>query len=123
MADILQRGSEWLEAQRHQHATRNVLYVRGAQSVTVLATIGKTVFEVDSGHGLLERIESRDYLLLTEDLVLAGSRVLPQRGDLVRETEDGTTYVYEVMAPGNEPDWRYSDPYRKTLRIHTKAVG
>jgi len=27
-----------------------------------------------------------------------------------------------VMAPGKEPAWRYSDPYRKTLRIHTKHV-
>jgi len=33
------------------------------------------------------------------------------------------TFIYEVMAPGNEPPWRYSDPYRRTLRIHTKLIG
>ena len=33
------------------------------------------------------------------------------------------TQLYEVMAPGGEPPFRYSDPYRRTLRIHTKHVG
>jgi hypothetical protein len=32
-------------------------------------------------------------------------------------------FVYEVNAPGGQPPWRYSDPYRKALRIHTKHIG
>jgi hypothetical protein len=48
--------------------------------------------------------------------------VLPQRGDRIRETDGATTYVYEVLAPGDEPHWHYSDAYRQTLRIHTKQV-
>jgi len=31
--------------------------------------------------------------------------------------------IYEVMSPGNEPHFRWSDTYRQTLRIHTKHVG
>lgn len=122
MTDILQRGSDWLQDQRHNHATRTVTYERGVDTVDLSATIGRTIFEIDNGHGLLERIESRDYLVLAVDLVLSGSPVLPQRGDRIRETQAGTTYVYEVMAPGKEPHWRWSDPYRKTLRIHTKQI-
>ena len=61
--------------------------------------------------------------MLTTDLLLAGVPVLPERGDRIRETQGATTYVYEVMAPGKEPHYRYSDPYRKTLRIHTKHVS
>jgi hypothetical protein len=48
---------------------------------------------------------------------------LPERGDAIREQQDGKVYVYEVMAPGKEACWRWSDPYRQTLRIHTKQVG
>ena len=119
---MLQQGSDWLEDQRVKHMTRSVLYQRGVSSVEVLATIGRTVFEVDNGYGVLERTESRDYLILAADLVLEGEKMLPERGDRIRETQGAQTFVYEVMAPGKEPHWRYSDPYRKTLRIHTKQV-
>ncbi len=87
------------------------------------ATIGRTEFEIAGDYGVIERVESRDFLVLTEDLVLVGNATLPERGDRIRETRGTTTYVYEVMAPGQEPHWRYSDPYRKTLRIHTKQIA
>ena len=123
MADLLEQASNWLEDQRTEHATRTVTYQRGANTVVLSASVGRTIFEVDTGLGVVERTESRDFLVLTADLVLAGSSTLPERGDRIRETQGTTTYVYEVMAPGKEPDWRYSDPYRKTLRIHTKHVS
>ena len=119
---MLQKGSDWLEDQRVKHMTRSVLYQRGTSSVEVSATVGRTVFEVDNGYGVLERTESRDYLILTGDLLLDGEQALPERGDRIREPQGTQTFVYEVMAPGKEPHWRYSDPYRKTLRIHTKQV-
>ena len=124
MTDLLQQGSDWLEDQRTQHATRIVTYCRGQDSVDVAATVGQTVFRLTDDYGAEIRHVRRDYLILTADLVLAGQETLPQRGDQIKETSGSTTYVHEVMGPGgNEPDWRYSDPYRKTLRIHTKEVG
>lgn len=122
MADLLEWASNWLEDRRTQHATRIVTYRRGLDSATVNASIGQTEFEVDDGFGVLQKTESRDFLILAVELVLAGATVLPERGDRIEETVGTTTYVYEVMAPGNAPPWRYSDPYRKTLRIHTKLV-
>ena len=80
------------------------------------------MFEVDNGAGVLESFESRDFLVRAADLVLDGQKTLPERGDRVHETQDGTVYIYEVMAPGREPHYRFSDPYRRTLRIHTKLV-
>ena len=68
---------------------------------------------------IVERWESRDYLIQAADLDLGE----PQRGDQIRETQGATIYKYEVMAPGKEPAFRFSDPYRKTYRIHTKLVG
>ena len=118
MPDLLEQASTWLEDQRTQHVSRTVTYERGIDTVTLSASIGKTVFEIDNGLGVVERTESRDFLVLTDDLVLAGSPTLPERGDRIREPQGTNTF----MAPGNEPHWRYSDPYRKTLRIHTKHV-
>ncbi|NIA06916.1 MAG: hypothetical protein GWP14_04625 [Actinobacteria bacterium] len=122
MPDMMETGMAWLEDQRHQHRTKAVTYHRGSESVEVQATIGKWTFEVDDGMGILERIESRDFLILTVDLVLAGQATEPQRGDRIKETSGNKVYVYEVLAPGKEDCWRFSDPYRKTLRIHSKHV-
>jgi hypothetical protein len=63
------------------------------------------------------------FLIHAADLVLGGSPTLPERGDLIRETQGTKIFIYEVMAPGKEPPWRWSDVYRKLLRIHTKQVG
>jgi hypothetical protein len=123
MPDLLETGSAFLDDQRHQHMTRTVTYQRGADSVELAATIGRTEFEQADDYGVVHKIESRDFLVRTADLVLASEQTLPKAGDRIRETEGSQTFVYEVMAPGTEPPFRYSDPYRKTLRIHTKQVG
>ena len=123
MADILERGSNWLEDQRVAHASRPVEYQRSESSVEVPASIGRTVFEIDDGVGILERTESRDFLVPAASLVLNDTQALPERGDRVLETIGSVTFTYEVMAPGKEPPWRYSDAYRRTLRIHTKLIG
>ena len=123
MADMLEQGASWLDDQRHQHMTRTVSYARGATTVEVQATIGRTVFEQADEYGVVTKAESRDYLIRTADLVLDGQVTLPQRGDQIRETDGGTTFVYEVLSPGDEPIFRYSDPYRKALRIHTKYIA
>jgi len=122
VTDILEKGLGWLEDKRDEHRTDVVRYKRDTFSVGINATVGRTLFEVDKGRGILEKIESRDFLVLTKDLIIDGSQALPERGDVIRETRGTETFVYEVLAPGKEPHYRYSDPYRKTLRIHAKLV-
>lgn len=117
MADLLERGSRWLEQQRTQHCSRTVTYVRGAESVVVSATIGRTAYETDDGTAVRVDYTDRDYLLLTTDLVLSGVLTMPQPGDRIRETEVDQVLVFEVI------DWRFSDPYRQTFRIETKHVA
>lgn len=125
MTDLLDRASAWLDGMRTKHASRLVLYQRGGQSVSIAAGIGRTLFQIDNGTGVIETFESRDFLILAADLVLNGLATLPKAGDRIREPggSDSTSYVYEVLAPGTEPAWRYSDPYRRTLRIHSKQIG
>lgn len=123
MTDLLAQGAAWLEDQRHKHLTRSVMYVRSTATVGLAATIGRTEFEQADEYGTVRRTEARDYLVRTADLVILGAATLPKAGDRIREADGGVTFIYEVMAPGNEPPFRYSDPYRQTLRIHTKFVG
>jgi len=123
MPNLLEQGAGWLADQLKTHASTEVVYQRGADQVAVQATIGKTEFEIDDGSGVIQRFESRDYLIQTADLKLGGVLTLPVAGDRIRETAGDQTLVYEVLAPGNEPHFRFSDPFRKVLRIHAKHVG
>ncbi len=123
MADLLEQGAQFLDDQRHAHMTRTVVYLRGGSFVEVVATVGQTTFEQADEFGGIQRLESRDFLIRTGELILDSEVVLPQAGDRIDETVGDQVFVYEVMAPGSEPPFRYSDPYRKALRIHTKHVA
>lgn len=123
MGDLLRSGLSWLEEQRTKHLSRTIKYRRASDELEIQASIGRTVFEQENGSGVIERIETRDYLVLADALAFGGTITLPRTGDQIGEVNDSEVFVYEVMAPGREPAWRYSDPYRKTLRIHTKFMG
>lgn len=122
--DLLSRGSDWLEEQRHKQLSRLVTYRRGGDAAELAATIGKTTFELDDGAGAVLRVESRDYLIRVSDLVLDGNAILPQRGDQIEETDaaSGNTIIYEVGGFGDQPHFRFSDVNRRTLRIHSKQT-
>ena len=122
MGDLLAKGSEMLDRMRRTHLSRTVVYRRGADSVEIEATVGSTAFDRTDEYGVVHRIESRDYLAAAADLVLGGEAVTPKAGDRITETGEARVHEYEVMAPGDGPAWRYSDPQRRTLRIHTKFV-
>lgn len=87
------------------------------------ATVGRTLLKLDDGYGgVLLQWTDRDFLIRAEDLVISGQTILPQRGDTIHEVQSGVTYTYEVLAPGKEPVWKWSDLYRSLLRIHTKQI-
>jgi len=120
MADLLEQSSAWLDGQRRTFLAKAVTYCRGQAEAEVPATVGRTTFDVADEYGVTQQWESRDYLITAEDLASFG---LPERGDRITEAVDGQSLVYEVLAPGGQTPWRWSDPYHRTLRIHTKQVG
>jgi len=126
MPDLLEHGGAFLDGQRHAHMSRPVVYHRGDASVELGATIGRTEFEQADESGLIHRVESRDFIVRAADLDLGDGPVLPRAGDRIHETMGPSVFAYEVTAPGvagGQPPWRYSDPYRKALRIHTKHIA
>ena len=116
---VMSKGADWLERQRHTHMTVEVEYRRGENALTLQATIGRTIFETTDDYGRITKIESRDFLIRACDLVMDGQITTPTADDKI--IEGG--FVYEVMSPAGQPDWRYSDINRQTLRIHTKQIG
>ena len=122
MPDLLADGCAWLVGQRKDHMSRTVTYKRGAFTVDLSATIGQTVFEYPDEYGVIQRVEARDFLIDTADLILDSALVTPEQDDLILDTQGAVVTTYRVMALGTEPPWRYSDPHRKALRVHTKLT-
>jgi len=118
VSDMLGTGATWLAAQRHTHLTASVEYARGTDTVTLAATVGQTAFEDEDQYGRTLRTVSRDYLARAADLIIAGETVFPEPGDII--TDDAGSF--EVMSPTGEPEWRWSDGIRATIRIHTKEI-
>lgn len=122
MVDVLKDASFWLEGERTKFLTEHVTYERGSDSVVLLATRGRTVFDIDDGFGPVQRWESKDFLVLAADLIINSEEVLPEVGDIIVDEQGLNFYRYEVMSPVGEPFFRFSDSWRQTLRIHTKQV-
>ncbi len=120
MADLLQKGLQFLESQRQQHMAEEVTYQRGADTVTVLATFGKTEYEVEASEGITVGAEVIDFLIAATELVIQDQPIQPRYGDQIIVAGQGT---YEVLDLPGAGCWRYSDPYQMTFRIHTKLVA
>jgi hypothetical protein len=118
MADLLLQGAAWLAGQMKANAASAVVYGRGAASLPITATRGRSTFEIQDGSGGLLTVESIDWIIDPDDLVFSGSAVLPQKGDRIT----AGTLVCEVLPIGSEPCWRWCDQYRRQMRIHTKAI-
>jgi hypothetical protein len=122
MTNMMKSAMERLNLQRNTYMTESVIYKRdGSVMVADLqATPGKTVVRLDQGYGATVRKDIRDFLIDVADLVLNDTAVEPEKRDEI--IYDGR--IYEVSSPGNdEPEWRHTDAYRKTYRIHTKDMG
>jgi hypothetical protein len=83
----------------------------------VPAIRGRTPFRVDTGYGIFEHVEMRDYLI--DVAVLSPTFGKPEAADQIIEG----LKIFEVSATGTEPPFRYVDPSQKQYRIHTKFAG
>lgn len=119
MADLFASTLGYLSAAMQGNASQSVTYMRGSQPVgsALKATYGQTIHEQDSQFGIL-RWESKDFIFTAADLTLDGNVIEPQRGDKIT---DHLGNVFQVLGDNGEPCFRYADPYRTTIRVHTKS--
>jgi len=120
MSDLLQTASTWLAAQLKSKLSQSVTYTRGSQAVgsSLTATYGTTVFEQDSQVGIV-RWEAKDFIFTTADLTLNAAVIEPKNGDRIT---DHNGNVFQVLGMDDTPCFKYCDPFRKQIRVHTKQV-
>ena len=120
MSDLIRQGSQWLEQMRASHMSSPVTYRRDEDSHEVNATFGRTEYEVEDEYGLRVGAQVTDFVISAEVFPFDE----PEAGDqiVVPSTGSGQATVYEVMNLAGQGHWRWSDPYRQTMRIHTKEV-
>jgi hypothetical protein len=95
-----------------------IIFRRDTDDVPLVATIGRSNWQLENSAGGLMVLESRDFLVDVECLKLRGELIVPQRHDVILEDD----LVYAVLDDSNIPAWRYSDQFRQQIRIHTKLV-
>ncbi len=117
MSNILKKGIDFLAEKLKAHASEIVVYKRGLDTITIQATSGKTNYQIEDESGFKIGGLVIDFLFAAQDLVINGTQTTPQAGDQIKIN----SAIYEVMFL---PDgcWRYSDPYRTIIRLHTKEI-
>ena len=129
---LLNRAGPWLNRQMQAAATapanETITYTRKSDGAVIDLTgkawVGNTAFRRNASEGGAAVVwGDRDYLVPVADLAISGTTFEPARGDTIAHTSGGVTATFEVMAPANEPESRYSDEHRTAWRIHTKEVG
>lgn len=117
---MLETGERWLADMQQRFAAQDVVYLRLLASVDVPATIGRSQFDVEDVQGGLLRVETRDYIIPADQLVLNDTPITPTAGDRIREAG----YTYEVSSPGpGIAVWQWDGQQRVRYRIHTKLVA
>ena len=122
MTNLLRQGSQWLDQQRTAHCSSPVTYRRTGQAdASVNATFGRTEYEVEDDFGLRVGAQVTDFLISADVFPFDE----PKAGDQIVAPSTGSPQatVYEVMDLAGQGHWRWSDPHRTTMRIHTKEVG
>ena len=120
---MFHRGLQYLTQALREHASIAIVYRRRESSVELRAVVGRTDWAAEETEGPVIAWEGRDYLIEAADLVLDGEVTTPKRGDLIEEVRDEATLTYAVLAPPGADVWRYSDPQRVRIRVHTKQVS
>jgi len=122
MVDLLGQAVDWVNGMRAAHLSRSVTYVRGGESVELLATLGSTLYEVTDEAGATVQAKATDFIVSADELVLGGEPVEPQVGDSIHVAAGGKVLVFEVLELAGAGHYRPCDPYGAALRIHTKQV-
>lgn len=123
MADVIKTGSDWLMAKLKANCSTTVSLRRHVSETTgVSATVGSSDHQQIDELGGVIQMESRDYLIDSDDYTFSGVETEPKRGDVIVETIDGVVNEFEVMPFLGGAPWRWSDDYHTKYRIHTQKV-
>lgn len=122
--DVMAAGMAWLAGMLPTVMGQPLVYRRGAEAVAFCATPCQTKLLLsDEAGGARIEWTDRDFLIPAASLVLSGSKVLPKRGDVITQDDGEQVHTFQVLPYDGEPQWRWSDPYRRIIRVHTKRIS
>jgi len=124
MTLLFQAAADWLSDQLKVAGATRVITIRNESlepsiEFEVDATPGDSQWEED-GREAVTRIASRDFLVDVRDMIFDDKRTMPQRGWIIIDSLEGSTY--EVFAPDGEAPWDWCDTSHRRIRIHTQAL-
>lgn len=124
MTNLLSAGISWLDEQLDSHASTEVTYRRGSQSVRLNATLGRhRPAEHDAGLDQAT-VDAFDVVCTfrAADLSLGGARVTPARGDTIEFREHDVLLTYQIL-PEMGRWWRESDAFGLRIEVSCKLAG
>ena len=114
--NMMRAAEEWLKSQHSQFLSETVLYRHFGEDGTVETEIqavrGRTLFRAENEYGVTVRVTSADF-------IVSALEFEPLKGDEII----CSGVRFELLAPNNEPVWRWSDNGRTLMRLHTKEIG
>ena len=111
---MLEQAMKALRLVQSEVLSKEVTYRHGTETVVVRAVPGTAAFRAENEYGRWVRIQVRDFIVQDGQFAF-----FPERGDVI----EFAGREFEVLAPNDEPVWRWSDPYHTAMRIHTKLIG
>lgn len=97
-----------------------VVYGRGAlRSHPFTAVQGQTDVDLIDAQHLGIAAKHVDWMCPTDKLDVTPGPTLPQRGDIIIVEREDVTLTYTVIELPGEPVYRYVDPGRSEVRVHT----
>ncbi len=112
--DMLAKAALWLAQKQEKFCSSDIIYVHDGERLPLIATYGRTEYEIADAYGVKLGSHVVDFLIRTNALPFE-----PEPGDgiIVGDTQ------YEVMNLGSQKCWRWCDAHHHLLRIHTREVG
>ncbi len=104
-----------------------VTYCRGSGESELQASItavpARNRVEMGDEFGMAVTSYERDWIVLATDLVLGDEQVLPERGDRILQTVDGSVQTYEVTPLAGQRHYQPCDDQSRLLRVHTRHIA
>ncbi len=124
MPNLMQKAMATLQAQVITHMSVDIVVCFGVHEIPVKAVPGTHELQQLDDQQRIVRVEKRDWIITTTDLVVDGEKQDPKEGWQIKWAVDGEVRVYEAYSPnGSTQPFRYTDPYNTAVRIHTEFNG
>jgi hypothetical protein len=115
MTTPLENAASALWSALQPAAGESVAYSQGGTTVTATALPGSSPIVAETLDGTIRTDKSQDFVFKSADLL----GLVPQRGDTIT----WGNRVFEVIQPGGDRQYYFSDPYQYMIRVHCKEIS